>query len=66
MDRLYDGGMDVEEIADGLAHHLRQLMLLAVDRSLERLVDAAPADRERYAAQAAKFHANDLSAMLAP
>ncbi|MGE5179730.1 MAG: DNA polymerase III subunit gamma/tau, partial [Bacteroidota bacterium] len=65
LDRLYDGGMDVEEIADGLAHHLRQLMLLAVDRSLEKLVDAAPADRERYAAQAAKFHANDLSAMLA-
>jgi DNA polymerase-3 subunit gamma/tau len=65
MDRLYDGGMDVEEIAEGLIHHLRQLMLLAVDRSLERLVDAAPSDRERYAAQAAKFHASDLSAMLA-
>jgi DNA polymerase-3 subunit gamma/tau len=65
MDRLYDGGMDVEEIADGLVHHLRQLMLLAVDRSLEKLVDAAPADRERYAAQAAKFNANDLGAMLA-
>ncbi|HEU4765539.1 MAG TPA: DNA polymerase III subunit gamma/tau [Candidatus Eisenbacteria bacterium] len=65
MDRLYDGGMDVEEIADGLAHHLRQLMLIAVDRSLEKLVDAAPSDRERYAAQAARFHANDLSAMLA-
>ena len=65
MDRLYDGGMDVEEIAEGLIHHLRQLMLLAVDRSLEKLVDAAPSDRERYAAQAAKFHASDLSAMLA-
>jgi DNA polymerase III subunit gamma/tau len=65
MDRLYDGGMDVEEIADGLAHHLRQLMLIAVDRSLEKLVDAAPSDRERYAAQASRFHANDLSAMLA-
>jgi len=65
LDRLYDGGMDVEEIADGLAHHLRQLMLIAVDRSLEKLVDAAPSDRERYAAQAARFHANDLSAMLA-
>jgi len=65
LDRLYDGGMDVEEMADGLTHHLRQLMLLAVDRSLERLIDAAPADRERYAAQAARFGANDLSAMLA-
>jgi DNA polymerase-3 subunit gamma/tau len=65
MDRLYDGGMDVEEIAEGLIHHLRQLMVLAVDRSLEKLVDAAPSDRERYAAQAAKFHASDLSAMLA-
>ncbi|HYJ34009.1 MAG TPA: DNA polymerase III subunit gamma/tau [Candidatus Binatia bacterium] len=65
MDRLYDGGMDVEEVADGLAHHLRQLMLIAVDRSLEKLVDAAPSDRERYAAQASRFHANDLSAMLA-
>ena len=65
LDRLYDGGMDVEEMADGLTHHLRQLMLLAVDRSLERLIDAAPADRERYAAQASKFGANDLSAMLA-
>ncbi|HKQ20372.1 MAG TPA: DNA polymerase III subunit gamma/tau, partial [Candidatus Eisenbacteria bacterium] len=65
LDRLYDGGMDVEEMADGLTHHLRQLMLLAVDRSLERLIDAAPADRERYATQAARFGANDLSAMLA-
>ncbi len=65
LDRLYDGGMDVEEIADGLAHHLRQLMLIAVDRSLEKLIDAAPSDRERYAAQASKFHANDLAAMLA-
>jgi DNA polymerase-3 subunit gamma/tau len=65
LDRLYDGGMDVEEIADGLAHHLRQLMLIAVDRSLEKLIDAAPSDRERYAAQASKFHANDLGAMLA-
>ena len=63
-DRLYDRGMDVEEVADGLTHHLRQLLLIAVDRSLERLVDAAPADRERYAAQAAGFGANDLSAML--
>lgn len=65
LDRLYDGGMDVEEMADGLTHHLRQLMLLAVDKSLERLIDAAPADRERYAVQAARFGANDLSAMLA-
>ncbi|HEX7076875.1 MAG TPA: DNA polymerase III subunit gamma/tau [Candidatus Eisenbacteria bacterium] len=65
LDRLYDAGMDVEEMADGLTHHLRQLMLLAVDRSLERLIDAAPADRERYAAQAVSFRANDLSAMLA-
>lgn len=63
-DRLYDRGMDVEEVADGLTHHLRQLMLLAVDRSLESMIDAAPADRERYAAQAARFQATDLSAML--
>jgi DNA polymerase-3 subunit gamma/tau len=64
LDRLYDRGLDVEEVADGLTHHLRQLLLLAVDRSLERLVDAAPADRERYAEQAARKSANDLSAML--
>ena len=63
-DRLYDRGMDVEEVADGLTHHLRQLMLLAVDRSLESMIDAAPADRERYAAQAGRFQATDLSAML--
>lgn len=64
-DRLYDRGMDVEEVADGLTHHLRQLMLLAVDRSLESMIDAAPADRERYAVQAGRFQATDLSAMLA-
>lgn len=64
LDRLYDGGMDVEEVADGLTHHLRQLLLLAVDPSLERLIEAAPADRERYAAQATRFRSNDLSAML--
>ena len=64
LDRLHDRGMDVEEVADGLTHHLRQLLLLAVDPSLSRLIEAAPADRERYAAQAARFHANDLSAML--
>ena len=64
LDRLHDRGMDVEEVADGLTHHLRQLLLLAVDPSLSRLIEAAPADRERYAAQAARFQASDLSAML--
>jgi len=64
-DRLYDRGMDVEEVADGLTHHVRQLLLLAVDRSLESMIDAAPADRDRYAQQAARLHATDLSAMLA-
>ena len=64
-DGLYDRGMDVEEVADGLTHHLRQLLLLAVDASLERIVDAAPADRARYAVQSRAFQASDLSAMLA-
>ncbi len=64
LDRLYDGGMDVEEIADGLTHHLRQLLLLAVDPSLTKLIEAAPADRDRYAAQAPRFRSTDLSAML--
>ena len=64
LDRLHDRGMDVEEIADGLAHHLRQLLLIAVDSSLEKLVDAAPSDRERYVAQAKEFRPTDLNAML--
>jgi DNA polymerase-3 subunit gamma/tau len=64
LDRLHDAGMDVEELADGLTHHLRQLLLLAVDPSLDKMIDAAPADRERYAAQAKGFRAGDLSAML--
>ncbi len=64
LDRLHDSGMDVEEIADGLSHHLRQLLLIAVDSSLEKLVDAAPSDRERYAAQAREFRPTDLNAML--
>ncbi|TMQ59638.1 MAG: DNA polymerase III subunit gamma/tau [Candidatus Eisenbacteria bacterium] len=64
MDRLHDRGMDVEEIADGLSHHLRQLLLLAVDPSLEKLVDAAPSDRDRYAAQAKEFRPTDLDTML--
>lgn len=64
LDRLHDSGMDVEEIADGLSHHLRQLLLIAVDSSLEKLVDAAPSDRERYAAQAKEFRPTDLNAML--
>src|SRR5437867_739156 len=64
LDRLHDGGMDVEEIADGLSHHLRQLLLIAVDPSLEKLVDAAPSDRERYVAQAKEFRPTDLNAML--
>jgi hypothetical protein len=64
LDRLHDSGMDVEEIAAGLTHHLRQLLLLAVDPKLENLVDAAPSDRERYASQAAAFRGSDLSAML--
>jgi len=64
MDRLHDRGMDVEEIADGLSHHLRQLLLLAVDPSLEKLVDAAPSDRDRYAAQAKQFRPTDLDTML--
>ena len=64
LDRLHDSGMDVEEIADGLTHHLRQLLLIAVDPSLEKLVDAAPTDRERYVAQAKAFRPTDLNAML--
>ena len=64
MDGLHDRGMDVEEIADGLSHHLRQLLLLAVDPSLEKLVDAAPSDRDRYAAQAKEFRPTDLDTML--
>ena len=64
LDRLHDRGMDVEEIADGLTHHLRQLLMIAVDASLEKLVDAAPSDRERYATQAKEFKPTDLNAML--
>lgn len=64
LDRLHDAGSDVEEIADGLTHHLRQLLLIAVDPALEKLVDAAPSDRERYVAQAKEFRPTDLNAML--
>ena len=64
LDRLHDAGSDVEEIADGLTHHLRQLLLIAVDPTLEKLVDAAPSDRERYVAQAGEFRPTDLNAML--
>jgi len=64
LDGLHDRGMDVEEIADGLSHHLRQLLMIAVDASLEKLVDAAPSDRERYVAQAKEFKPTDLNAML--
>jgi DNA polymerase-3 subunit gamma/tau len=64
LDRLHDAGSDVEEIADGLTHHLRQLLLIAVDASLTKLVDAAPSDQERYAAQAKAFRPTDLNAML--
>ncbi len=64
LDRLHDAGSDVEEIADGLTHHLRQLLLIAVDPALEKLVDAAPSDRERYVVQAKEFRPTDLNAML--
>jgi DNA polymerase-3 subunit gamma/tau len=64
LDRLHDAGSDVEEVADGLTHHLRQLLLIAVDPALEKLVDAAPSDRERYAEQAKEFRPTDLNAML--
>ena len=64
LDGLHDRGMDVEEIAGGLIHHLRQLLMIAVDASLEKLVDAAPSDRERYVAQAKEFRPTDLNAML--
>ena len=64
LDRLHDGGMDVEELADGLASHLRQLLLVAVDPSLARLIEAAPSDRDRYAEQAKGFRPGDLTTML--
>ena len=64
LDRLHDAGMDVEELADGLASHLRQLLLVAVDPSLARLIEAAPSDRERYAEQAKSFTPGDLTTML--
>jgi len=55
LDATYAKGSDLGDLAEGLAAHLRQLMLLSIDASLEAILDVSDAEIPRLTAQAKKF-----------
>jgi len=55
LDATYAKGADLGDLAEGLAAHLRQLMLLSIDVSLEAILDVSDAEIPRLTAQSKKF-----------
>ena len=62
--KSYSRGSGLDDLARGLARHIRDLVLLRTDPRLEALVEAAPGELDRYRTQAARFDAGTLQGML--
>ncbi len=56
----YDEGQNLQEVAEELVHHLRNLLVISVGPELGELLDATDQERERYTAQAAMARPSDL------
>ncbi|MBD3160999.1 MAG: DNA polymerase III subunit gamma/tau, partial [Candidatus Eisenbacteria bacterium] len=56
----YADGQNLQEVAEELVAHLRNLMLLCLHDGLDDLVDATDAERDRYREQASRTKPADL------
>ncbi len=56
----YDEGQNLQEVAEELVHHLRNLLVISVGPEMGELLDATDQERERYTAQAAMARPTDL------
>jgi DNA polymerase-3 subunit gamma/tau len=56
----YDEGQNLQEVAEELIHHLRNLLVISVGPEMGELLDATDQERERYSAQAAQARPADL------
>lgn len=59
LQRAHREGANLQELADELVHHFRNLMLLALDPRAAEVIDATREEREQLAAQAAQLRAGD-------
>ncbi len=56
----YNEGQNLQEVAEELVAHLRNLLMLTGGDALAEMVDATDVERERYRAQAKRARAADL------
>jgi DNA polymerase III subunit gamma/tau len=56
----YDEGQNLQEVAEEMIHHLRNLLVLSVGPEMGDLLDATDMERERYRAQADLARPADL------
>jgi len=59
LQRAYREGVNLQELADELVGHFRQLLLLAFDHDLDELLETTPEERAQLAAQAKGVRAAD-------
>ena len=60
----FDKGMDPRELAEGLAEHIRHLLILRVDPAAEELIAVAPEEMARLHAQCEGWAEHDLLRLL--
>jgi len=60
MSSAYDEGQNLQEVAEELVAHMRNLLVLSDGADMAGLVEATDAERERYCAQAERARAGDL------
>jgi DNA polymerase-3 subunit gamma/tau len=56
----YGEGQNLQEVAEELVAHLRNLLILSVDEKMRDLVDATDVERDRYRTQAGRMKPADL------
>jgi DNA polymerase-3 subunit gamma/tau len=60
LDETYARGIDLGDLAEGLAHHVRDLLLVRLDPELRPLLEAAESEVPKLTEQAARFPAETL------
>ncbi len=60
----FDKGTNLDEFADGLMEHLRNLLLIKIHPDLSTLVEASAGHLKRYKEQAQKFTEGDLLSLI--
>jgi DNA polymerase-3 subunit gamma/tau len=64
LDTIYTRGADLGELAEGLAGHLRDLLMLRIDPALASILEASESEVPRLAAQAEAFSREALSELV--